>query len=141
MNVIVVAGVSVRRLWYNYFQLIDKLANWNLKRFLQFKSEHHWSWGSGFIVPLTLSPSTRRSRVGRLRDDRFRPGQMISGTQWIDWKGLSFCLGEEQILLYLPGVEPRFLGRPARSLDSRQATLSRLQPDVIKISWQTFCLS
>jgi hypothetical protein len=46
---------------------------------------------------------------------QFNPGETAPGTHWI--RGSRFgCYAEEKYLLPLPGIEHRFLGRPARSL-------------------------
>jgi hypothetical protein len=56
----------------------------------------------------------------------FPPREKVPGTHWIGgWVGLTAGLDavEERKISFLPGIEPRFHSRPARSVGAIQAEL------------------
>jgi hypothetical protein len=90
-------------------------------------------------IPQTASTHARgRQIIARLalvrgewsdsRPGRFTPGERAPGTHWIvSWVGLRTGLDvEKRKFLTLLGLEPRYLGRPARSLVAISTELSRL---------------
>jgi hypothetical protein len=87
-------------------------------------------WGDVGMAPLILDLSSRfewpASRLGHITLWEIVPGTHCVGGGWVGPLRQSGHFGGEKNLLSLPGIKPRFLGRPARGLVCIQTELARL---------------